>query len=267
MEARKIIENKKLLIFDIEGVLIQDIERPKTYTDAEGLIGHLKEQGYKVATLTNVGRKSRNHIYKVLKSTGHEFELKEIYSASYCTALYVKQHYPNSRNYIISEGGVIEDFLSLELDISWENGVDNVIFGADRNIDYYRLNYATRKVLEGARLIGVSGTTGYTGKYLSDEGFYLGEGALILAIEAATGKKATIIGKPREEIFKVILQDLSIDPSEVLMIGDNPYSDVLGGNSVGLQTLLIDRENKFQVNALPESARPTTKIKSFKEII
>ena len=50
--------------------------------------------------------------------------------------------------------------------------------------------------------------------------------------------------KPNREAFKVVLRDLDAPTSEVLMVGDSIENDIEGAEQAGIQTVLIDRENK-----------------------
>jgi len=47
--------------------------------------------------------------------------------------------------------------------------------------------------------------------------------------------------KPDPDIYLMMLEKLGLDPSEVLMVGDNPIADVAGPKSVGMSALLLDR--------------------------
>lgn len=62
--------------------------------------------------------------------------------------------------------------------------------------------------------------------------------------------------KTNLEFFKNILKDLSLDPKEVLMIGDSIASDMIPASKVGMKTILIDRMNRQnypdKINSLDE---------------
>jgi len=51
--------------------------------------------------------------------------------------------------------------------------------------------------------------------------------------------------KPEAEIFNYALEQLGIDASEALYVGDNYYSDIIGAQRVGLSPVLIDPEGIF----------------------
>lgn len=46
--------------------------------------------------------------------------------------------------------------------------------------------------------------------------------------------------KPRRKKFDVILKDYKYNISEIVIIGDNIVTDILGGNKVGITTILVN---------------------------
>lgn len=63
------------------------------------------------------------------------------------------------------------------------------------------------------------------------------------------------IAKPHEEIFNQALVKMgNPDPARVLMVGDNPKSDILGAQRVGIHTCWLNIYNK----PLPDGVEPAT---------
>ena len=56
--------------------------------------------------------------------------------------------------------------------------------------------------------------------YKRTEGLSLGPGPFVEALEYASGKKATVVGKPQLEFFQSVLQEFSCSAEETVMIGD-----------------------------------------------
>jgi HAD superfamily hydrolase (TIGR01549 family) len=50
--------------------------------------------------------------------------------------------------------------------------------------------------------------------------------------------------KPDSRIYDLMLSSFGVDPSRVLIVGDNPNSDVSVPKSLGMQSILLDRSNK-----------------------
>lgn len=54
--------------------------------------------------------------------------------------------------------------------------------------------------------------------------------------------------KPDKRAFLHVLKRMGLEPGECMMVGDMPYYDILGGNRVGMKTVLINRRGiKFRL--------------------
>lgn len=70
--------------------------------------------------------------------------------------------------------------------------------------------------MNGAELVAI-----HKGRYFSrSDGLALGPGPFVVALEYATGKTATVIGKPQKSFFLSALEGLDCQPHETVMIGD-----------------------------------------------
>jgi len=63
-------------------------------------------------------------------------------------------------------------------------------------------------------------------------------------LEFAAGKKGQIIGKPSPHFFSLALDDLKMSPENVVMIGDDIESDILGAQRMGIRSVLV-KTGKF----------------------
>ncbi len=52
----------------------------------------------------------------------------------------------------------------------------------------------------------------------------------------------------KEEIMKCIIETYGYQPSELLIVGDNPHSEIKAGNNLGIQTIQILREGIIKSN-------------------
>jgi putative hydrolase of the HAD superfamily len=50
-----------------------------------------------------------------------------------------------------------------------------------------------------------------------------------------------MVGKPIPEILVETVKVLNQKPSDAVLVGDNPNSDIAGGNAAGLTTVLVKR--------------------------
>lgn len=66
-----------------------------------------------------------------------------------------------------------------------------------------------------------------------------------LNVDAAVSSGAHGKTKPHPTIFQAALDLLEVAPAEGVMIGDSVEDDVEGARSVGMNALLLDRENRY----------------------
>ena len=60
------------------------------------------------------------------------------------------------------------------------------------------------------------------------------------ALEYASGRRATGVGKPERAFFELALQNLGISPGAVAMVGDDPELDIAGARAAGLRAILVE---------------------------
>ncbi|MFL5898912.1 MAG: HAD-IIA family hydrolase [Solirubrobacterales bacterium] len=123
---------------------------------------------------------------------------------------------------------------------------DVVVVSGHRGFDYEELRTAKLALDRGAELFATSHdpTMPFPGGELP------GTGAVLAAVEVASGRQATIAGKPERHLFEIAKQALrcSFCPSgeekeqwdgRLAMVGDRISSDIDGGRAAGLETMLV----------------------------
>lgn len=111
---------------------------------------------------------------------------------------------------------------------------DLVLVSGHRGFDYEQLLTATRALQRGARLLATSRdpTMPMPG------GAVPGTGAVLAAVETASGATAEIGGKPEPHLFEMARERIA-SAERVAMIGDRVSSDIEGGRRAGLETILV----------------------------
>jgi HAD superfamily hydrolase (TIGR01458 family) len=110
------------------------------------------------------------------------------------------------------------------------------------------MNKLFRMIMDGAEILAL-----HKGKYYQiEDGLQLDTGAIITGLEYATGKKATVVGKPTREFFTLALNDLKMNKDEVVMIGDDLENDVRGAQKCGIKAGLV-RTGKFRQDVFESS--------------
>lgn len=124
---------------------------------------------------------------------------------------------------------------------------DVVVVSGHRGFDYEELLTAKLALDGGAALVATS----HDPTMPMPGGDWPGTGAVLAAVETASGKSAEIGGKPEHHLFEMALEMISRgsfrtngvekEPrnARVAMIGDRIASDIDGGRAAGLATVLV----------------------------
>lgn len=109
-----------------------------------------------------------------------------------------------------------------------------VVVSGHRGFDYGELLTAKRALDRGAALFATSHdpTMPFPG------GEVPGTGAILAAVETASGRRAEIAGKPERHLFEMAREAVGVE-GPVAMVGDRLSSDVAGGARAGLETILV----------------------------
>lgn len=113
-------------------------------------------------------------------------------------------------------------------------GAAAVLVSGHRDFDYAELAASKRALDAGAALFATSRdpTLPMPGGELP------GTGAVLAAVETASGKRAEIGGKPERHLFELALAAIG-GAERVAMVGDRLSSDIAGGHAAGLATVLV----------------------------
>jgi HAD superfamily hydrolase (TIGR01450 family) len=126
-----------------------------------------------------------------------------------------------------------------------------VVVGGHRGFDYEELRAATTAVLAGAELFA----TGRDPVVPTGQGPMPATGAIVAAIETATGHAATVIGKPEPFVFELAREALAAC-EHVAVIGDNLVSDITGAKRAGLDAMLVLTGSTTEEDARLSDIRP-----------
>jgi putative hydrolase of the HAD superfamily len=72
--------------------------------------------------------------------------------------------------------------------------------------------------------------------------------------------------KPDKKIFLTALKRLSVKPREAVMVGNRVSADIVGGNRIGMKTVLLKWNQRYPEKIASPEEQPTHVIKSLKEL-
>lgn len=109
-----------------------------------------------------------------------------------------------------------------------------VLVGRDTELSYTRLTVACDAVRSGAAFLSLNKDPMMP---IEDGGVLPGTGSIVAAVEAGSGRFATVLGKPELPMMQIAARVLGTD--SVLMIGDRLESDIQGAKNMGWDSALV----------------------------
>jgi HAD superfamily hydrolase (TIGR01450 family) len=129
---------------------------------------------------------------------------------------------------------------------------DVVVVGAHDGFHYEELKVATQAVLRGAELIGATRDPTFP----MPDGAWPGTGAVLAAVEAATGTRAQrTVGKPEPAMYEAARDRLG--PGRALVVGDRLDVDVAGARRAGMDSALVLTGATSRAEAAAADPKPT----------
>lgn len=222
----------RALILDMDGVLWHGDE---PIGNLPAIFGGLKQHKIQVALVTNNSTRSAQQYIEKLSRFNVILETWQIINSSQTTAQYLRTLFPNGGAvYVVGEEGLSRDLLSNGF-YTGDRNVVAVVAGLDRNLTYDKLTRASLLIRSGALFVGTNPDKSFP----TPEGETPGAGAILAALEAATGVQPIIIGKPNPEMYLEAMNRLGSNKDNTLVVGDRLETDIAGAQAIGCRTALV----------------------------
>ena len=238
-------KNIRALIIDMDGVLWHGTQAMPGLVEFFQTLNDLDIR-YILAT-NNASLTPEQYVTK-LANMGVTVSQKQILTSGMATALYLSERVnpKETRVFVVGEDGATQPLVELgftltglyEVDNSdkpEQKGADIVVCGKDETLTWAKLATASLNIRAGASFIGTNADTTLP----TEHGVTHGNGAILAALEVATGVSPTIIGKPEPIIYQQALTLLGISPDETVALGDRLETDILGAVRTGIRSIMV----------------------------
>lgn len=222
--------NFSTIVFDLDGVLFRG-DQP--VAGAGEVLRVLAAAGVELRFATNNATGLAEEVAAAInRRTGFPASAGDVVTSGMATAAYlagsVDAAYVVGATSLVTtleRGGVVttEDW----------RAADAVVVGLDRGLTYRRLADATRAVRGGARLVATNSDPTFP----AADGLLPGAGAIVAAVETATGAAAEVCGKPHDPMARLLGARVGHGP--VLVVGDRIDTDIELGRRLGWATALV----------------------------
>jgi len=241
----------RAFVLDADGVLVL---KSRPLPGSMEALAALAARGYPFRIVTNFSLAHRTTLAARFAEGGPSPIRPElIITAASAAAAHTARAFPGGRLLVLGSPDALREWDGQTL-VSPADAddpgtrVDAVVIGdAGDELTFRAMDVAFRRIRAGAAFIAMHLNLWW----LTLKGPTLDSGALVLGLEAATGRRAIVAGKPSPVVFRQALRELRDevvrrDPGahrlradEVAMVGDDPVADIAAARRVGLAGVLV----------------------------
>jgi 4-nitrophenyl phosphatase len=223
-----------LYILDLDGTVSRGEEPIPGVPEA---IGRLRDSGARVRFVTNNSSMTRWAIAVKLRRMGIDAVPEDCYGTAHVVAMLAAER-GWRKVFMIGETGLQETLRTKVSDVQI-NAADNpdaVVVGICRKLTYEWLNQGLQGLLSGAEFVATNRDATFP---IEGGRVAPGAGAIVAALEAASGRPPVVLGKPEPTLIQLVLRDANLSPGEALIVGDRMDTDILAAARAGCPGYLV----------------------------
>lgn len=230
-----ILKEKDTFLLDMDGTIFlgnELIDGALTFLDT------LKQKGKRYIFLTNNSSKNKLIYVEKLRKLGIIASPEEIFTSGEATTRYLKRNHEGAKIFLLGTPALEEEFEREGFMLVKERGaeIDFVVLGFDTTLTYDKIWGACEYIAGGVEYIATHPDFNCP---LPNDAFMPDAGAMAAMIEASTGKKPKVIGKPNKEVVESIAHKYGLDTTKMAMVGDRLYTDIQTGINAGITSVLV----------------------------
>jgi 4-nitrophenyl phosphatase len=241
----KALTDVRALIIDMDGVLWHGTTPLPGLND---FFQTLRTLGIRFILATNNASLTQMQYVTKLANMGVTVALHEIFTSAMATAFYLAENNNplTTRVFVVGEEGATQPLIERGFTLTGlyeikkdsdpsQKGADIVVCGKDQTLTWDKLATATLNIRAGAQFIATNADTTLPTEY----GITLGNGAILAALQVATGVAPICIGKPEPIMYQQAMKILGSDPAETIAIGDRLETDILGAVRANIRSIMV----------------------------
>lgn len=230
-------EDIRAFILDMDGVIYLD-KTPRP--GSADFLARLRQSGMPYLFLTNNTTRTPEQYAALLDEMGLDPQAtpEQFITAAQVTALWLCRNFPPESSVFVIGESALRTVLARKGFVLVGGAaakVDVVVVSMDRAINYEKLKSAALAIRGGALFVGTNPDVTHP----TPQGLFPGTGSILAAVEAASGARPVVMGKPNRPSFEAALRRLGQPAASTIMIGDRLETDIAGGKEAGLLTGLV----------------------------
>jgi glycerol-1-phosphatase len=227
------VDRYEAFLLDLDGVLYRGDE---PVPGAVETMAALRDAGRRPVFMTNNSWMAPEQVAEKLKRLGIGATAEDVVTSAQATAALLARDGEGTTAYVLGGEGVrtaLRDQGIATVDGEPER-VGFVVVGWDGELTYDRLRTATVLIGRGARLVATNADAFYPAP---GGELWPGAGAILAAVETASGRRATVVGKPHRPLFELATERAGT--RNALVVGDRIETDIAGAVAAELDAALV----------------------------
>jgi glycerol-1-phosphatase len=198
----------------------------------------LRQAGKGIAFVTNDSRVSAEELVRKLWGQGFQASLEEVVTVGGALQHLLAERADRLRSaFVIGSDAIAEHVADAGVRVAngteFASRADIVVVGLDEQLGYADLRTAVQALDRGAELVA----TARDPVLPMPDGPWPGTGAVLAALEYATGRRGDTVGKPDPQLFYTALDRLG--EGRALVVGDRLDTDLAGAAAAGLDAAIV----------------------------
>jgi HAD superfamily hydrolase (TIGR01450 family) len=221
------------VLLDLDGTVYRGAE---AVPGAAGAVTAAREAGTAVRFVTNNAARSPREVADQLVGLGIATEPAEICTSAQAAAdVLAERLAPDATVLVVGTGALADEVRRAGLRPVSEASPDvvAVVQGLSREIGWRELSEAALAVRAGAFWVACNADTTLP----TERGLMIGNGSLVAAVSAATGRRPVVAGKPERPLLDRAAR--SAGAGNPLVVGDRLDTDIDGAAAAGQDALFV----------------------------
>lgn len=227
----------------------------------------LNQQGKQYVFMTNNSSKGKVSYVEKLNRLGILATEKNIASSVNATVMYLHEHKPNAKIYLVGTDSFKKELLAEGLEIVpidyRGDDIDYVLLGFDTELNYEKVRGACYYVSRGFSYIATNCDLKCP---VLDNKFIPDCGAISKMIELATGRKPLFLGKPERTMVDAVSVQWNVPVSKIACVGDRLYTDIAVGINAGATSICVLTGEATKEEIVTSEFKPDYCFDSIKEL-
>ncbi|HTN24893.1 MAG TPA: HAD-IIA family hydrolase [Solirubrobacteraceae bacterium] len=234
MSVTSLIARYDHVLLDLDGCVWIGDEATEGAVEA---VSALRAAGKGIAFVTNDTQLGTEEYVRKLWRLGFQASLEEVVTCGGALQFVLAESFQGRAAVVIGSPALHRHVEAAGLRIvngtTFASRADVVVVAFHPRFDYDELREATQAALRGAHLLGSNRDATFPQR----DGLWPGSGSIIAAVETASGRTVTAVGKPEPTLVRTALDRLG--PGRALMVGDRVDADLGAAHAAGIDGAVV----------------------------